>query len=154
MILGICPARCGVLSGARFFKMGVCLSVTFLIVDLWQYYVCCICPGATLCTLVMVPYLCQSVSHAAFWWHIGILMRLLAAETRSTAGLLFPSRYLCGTILLTLYSMLWNWRVLRDWQMFFFDLSCSPLCLLLFYLSLFTFYVLVLWGWGLRTDRV
>ena len=32
--------------------------------------------------------------------------------------------------------------------------SLSLLCLLLFSLSLSSFYGLVLWGWGLRTDRV
>ena len=33
--------------------------------------------------------------------------------------------------------------------------SCSlPFCLLLFYLSLPSFFRLVLWFWGLRTDRV
>ena len=30
----------------------------------------------------------------------GILMRLFAAEPRSTSGLVFPSQCLCGTILL------------------------------------------------------
>ena len=33
--------------------------------------------------------------------------------------------------------------------------SCTlTFCLLLFYLSLISFYGLVLWGWGLRTDRM
>ena len=36
-----------------------------------------------------------------------ILIRLLAAEPRSTAGPLFLSQYPCRTILLTLYSMVW-----------------------------------------------
>ena len=44
--------------------------------------------------------------------HQHILMRLLAAESRRTAGLLFHSHYLCGTTLLILHSMVWNWRVL------------------------------------------
>ena len=39
---------------------------------------------------------------------IGILMRPLAAEPRRTAGLLFHSRCLSGTILLTPYSMVWD----------------------------------------------
>ena len=41
-------------------------------------------------TLLMVLYLdrlCQRGLHAVLWSHIGILMRLLAAEPRSTAGL-------------------------------------------------------------------
>ena len=47
-------------------------------------------PGVTQCGLHAVP-----------WSHIGILMRRLAAEPRSSAGLLFTSGCLFGTILLT-----------------------------------------------------
>ena len=32
----------------------------------------------------------------------------IAAEPRSIAGLLFPCQYLCGTILMTPYSMVWD----------------------------------------------
>ena len=39
---------------------------------------------------------------AVLWSHIGKLMRLLAAEPLSTAGFLFPSQWLCWTILLTI----------------------------------------------------
>ena len=43
------------------------------------------------------------------WLHIGTLMRLLAAESRRT-------------ILVTPYSMVWDWRVSRAIQMrFYFD---------------------------------
>ena len=62
----------------------------------------------------MVLYLdrkCQL--HAALWSHIGTLMHRLAAEPCSTAGLLFASRCPSGTILLTPYSMVWDWRVSR-----------------------------------------
>ena len=38
---------------------------------------------------------------------LGFQMRLLAAEPRGTAGLLFRCQYLCGTILV----MVWDWRV-------------------------------------------
>ena len=77
-------------SGARFLT-GVCLSVTLLIVDLWQYFVCCIRSGATRCTLLMVLYLdrmWQCGLHAVNWSHIGILIRRFAAEPRSTSGLI------------------------------------------------------------------
>ena len=47
------------------------------------------------------------------------LMHRLAAEHRSTAILLFPSRYPSGTILLSPYSMVWDWRVSRARPMFF-----------------------------------
>ena len=92
------------------------MSVTFLIVDPWQSYVCFIRSGVIRCTLLMVLYLdriCQRGLHAVLWSHIGTLMHRLAAEPCSTAGLLFPSRCPSGTILLTPYSMVWDWRVSR-----------------------------------------
>ena len=51
--------------------------------------------------------------HSVLWSHIGALMHRLAAEPCSTAGPLFHSRCLSGTILLTAYSMVWNWLVSR-----------------------------------------
>ena len=48
-------------------------------------------------------------------------MRLPAAEPRSKVRLLFPSQYLSGTIWLTPYSMLWDWRVSRTGQCLFVD---------------------------------
>ena len=47
------------------------------------------------------------------WSHIGTLIHRLVAEPCSTAGLLFPSQCPSGTILLTPYSMVWDWRVSR-----------------------------------------
>ena len=83
------------------------------------------------------------------------LMRLLAAELHSTAGLLFSSPCLSGMIMMTLCSMVWDWRVSRAGHCLFIGLAALfLLCLLLFSLSLLSFNVLVLWGWGLRTDRV
>ena len=63
--------------------------------------------GAYLCRM------CQCGLHAVLWSHIGILLRRLAAEHCISAGLLFPSQCPCGTILLILYSMVCDWRVLR-----------------------------------------
>ena len=106
----------------------------------------------------MVLYLsrtCPCVLHAVLWSHIGTPMRLLTVEPRSTSGLLFTCQYLCGTIMMTPYSIMWDWRVSRAGPKPFYWPSCSlPLCLLLFSLYLLSFYGLVLWGWGLRTDRV
>ena len=99
-----------------------------------------------------VPYVPVRVARGALWSHIGTLMRLLAAEPRSIAGLFFSFQYLCGTILVTPYSMVWNWLVSRAVPMPFHWPSCSlPSCLLLFSISLLSFYRLVLWGLGLRT---
>ena len=107
----------------------------------------------------MVLYLdrmCQCGLHAVLWSHIGTFMHRLAAEPRSTAGLLFP--FLCpsGPVLLTPYSMVWNWRVQEQDQCFFIGLSCSihTIVFYSFSRSLLSVYRLVLWGWGLRTDRV
>ena len=108
-------------SGARFLT-GVCLSVTLLIIDPWQSCVCFIRSGITRCTLLMVLYLdhiCQCRLHAVLWSYIGTLIHRLAAEPRSTSGLLFSSRCPSGTILLTPYSMVWDWRVLRAGAMLF-----------------------------------
>ena len=82
-------------------------------------------------------------------------MHLPAAEPHSTTGFLFQSQYLSGTIWLTPYSMVWDWRVSREGPMPFHWPSCSLLfCLQLFCLSLFFLCRLVVWGWGLWTDRV
>ena len=60
----------------------------------------------------------------------------------------FISRqYLCGMILMSPYSMVWDWRVSRGGPMPFYWLSCSlPILLLLFSVSLLKFYVLVSWA--------
>ena len=52
-----------------------------------------------------VPYVPVGVTRCALVTHRYIHMRLLAAEPRSAAGLVFPSQYLCGQIMLTLFSM-------------------------------------------------
>ena len=57
--------------------------------------------------------MCQRGLHAVLWSHICTLMHRLAAEPCSTAGLLFPFRCPFGTILLTPFSMVWDWRVSR-----------------------------------------
>ena len=138
MLSGFCPARFVVRStvwcsaaDAHLKLLDVqsvvpVLSMSLLIVDPWQYCVCCIRSGAALCTLLMV---CSS-------WTVGASsgykrcsgrtsVHLIAAEPRSTAGPVFPSRCPSGTILLALYSMVWDWRVSRAEPMFFISLSCS-----------------------------
>ena len=107
----------------------------------------------------MVLYLdrmCQQGLYAVLWWHIGTLMHRLPAEPCSTARLLFTSRCPSGTILLIPYSMVWDWRVSRAGPMLFIGLSYSipTIVFYSFSLSLLSVYRLVLWGWGLWTDRV
>ena len=85
-----------------------------------------------------------------------ILIRRLAAKPPRTAGLLFPSRCPSGTILLTQYSMVWDYRGSRAGRSFFIGLSWSIPTMVFYYfsLSLLSVYWLVLWGLGLRTDMV
>ena len=131
---------------------------SFSFVDLWQCCVCCTRSGVTQSTHFVALYLylmCQSGLHAVLWSYIDILLCLPTAEPRSTTGLLFASQSLSGMIWLTPYLMVWDWRVSRAGPMPFCWHSCSLLfCFQLFSLSLLFLYRLVVWGWGLRTDRV
>ena len=124
------------------------MSVTFLIVDPLQSCVCLIRSDVARFTLLMVLYL-ERTLHAVLWSHSGTLLHRLAAEPCSTAGLLFPSRCPSGTILLTPYSMVWDWRVSRPGPMLLY----WPKLLYPYYSLLFV-YRSVLWGFGLWTDRV
>ena len=84
-------------------------------------------------------------------------MHRLAAEPCSTAGLLFLSRCPPGPILLTPYSMVWDWWVSRAGSMLLYwpKLLYPYYSLLLFFpFSLLSVCRLALWGWGLQTDRV
>ena len=135
-----------------------CLTVIFPIVDLWQCCVCCTRSGVTQCTHFVALYLClmcqSGVTRDALIAH-RYTYAPPAAEPLSTAGLLFPSQSLSGMIWLTPYSMVWDWRVSRAGLMPFCRPSCSLLfCLQLFSLSLLFLYKFVVYGWGLRTDRV
>ena len=107
----------------------------------------------------MVLYLdrmCQRGLHAVLWSHIGTLMHRLAAEPYSTAGLLFPSRCPSGTILVTPYSMVWDWRVSRAGPMLlYWPKLLYPYYSLQLFFPFSSFCLrLILWGCGLRTDRV
>ena len=54
---------------------------------------------------------------------------------------LFPSQFVSRTILLTLYSSVWDWRVSRASQLPFHWPSCSPnFCIIPFSLSLLYLY--------------
>ena len=99
------------------------LLLLLLIVDPWQSCVCFIRPVVTRSSLLMALYLdctCQCLLRAMLWSHIGTLMHGPAAEPGSTAGFLFPSECPSGTILLTPYSMVWDWRVSRAGPMLFY----------------------------------
>ena len=97
------------------------------------------------CTLfdgvLPVPNVPVRITHGALA-AIGTLMRLLTAEPRSTATLLFLSQYLIGTILLIMYSMLEDWQVLCSGQCLYFPQRLALILVLL--LSLLSFDGLVL----------
>ena len=102
-------------------------------------------PRVTRCTILMVLYLdvCASA--------------LPRCRTMQYSRTLFPSRCPSGTILLTAYSMVWNCQVSRAGPMLLYGLMLLyPYYshLYSFSLSLLSVYRLVLWGWGLLTDRV
>ena len=90
------------------------------------------------------------VTHCALVTH-QYTMLLFGAGPCSTVRFLFHCQYLCGTILPSLYLMVWDWQVSRVGPIPFTWHSCS---LLLVSLSLLSFYGLVLWGWDLQNDRV
>ena len=73
------------------------------------------------CIMMLPLYgaLRQCLLHAVPRSHIGMLMRLLAAERRSTAGLLFISLCFCETILQTKNSAVWDWQLLRAGPLLF-----------------------------------
>ena len=94
------------------------MRVIFHVVDLWQCNVCCGRSGVTRCTLFMVRDLCcmcQCGLHSVLWWHIGILMCLLAAVYVAVPEDFNSQLSICRMILLTQYSMVWDWRVLIAW---------------------------------------
>ena len=91
------------------------------------------------------PYVPVRVARGALVAH-----RYTYARPRCrTAGLLFSSRCPAGTILLTAYSMVWDWRDKEHSQCFFIGLSCSipNMVFYSFSLSLLSVYRLVLWDW-------
>ena len=79
----------------------------------------------TRCTLLMMlyldhgPYVPVRVTRGALVAH-RYTYAPPCAELRSTAALFFPSRCSTGTILLTQYSMVWDWRVSRAGPMLFY----------------------------------
>ena len=91
--------------------------------------------------------------HAMLWSHIGILIHIFAAEHRSTAGPLLPSQCSCGMILLTLYSMVWDWRVSTIGTMvFFWHKQLDPF----FYSNIFSFhlFLFMVFHWGAEVFRL
>ena len=96
------------------------MSVTLLIIDLLQFFVCCIRSGGTRCTHLMMRYL-DRMCQCGYTRCLGrTSVYLCVAEPRRSEGLLFPSQCPSGMILLTPCSMVWDWRVSRAGPMVFY----------------------------------
>ena len=106
--------------------LGVCLSVTLLIVDLLQFFVFCRRSGVTRCTRLMMRYqdrICASAGNTRVPWSlIGTLMRHLAAEPRRPHDVCFPLNVpLEGSCWpRVLWCGQWALRVLRAGIMLFY----------------------------------
>ena len=89
---------------------------------------------------------CQCGLLAVLCLHISTLMRRLDAEPRSTTGHLFSSQCPSGTILLTPYSILWDWLVSRAGPMLSYwpKVLCPIIVFFYFFLSLLSVYRLLL----------
>ena len=91
--------------------------------------------------------MCRRVLLVVLWLLIGTRSRLLVVGLLSITEALCPSLCLFGTILVTLCLMVWDWRVSRKRRSALSLLSPAVL-------SFSSFHGLVVWGWGLWTDRV
>ena len=116
-------------SGARFITRGVfeCdLSHHRSVAVLCMLYKIRCNPVHLLNGALPGPYVQKCGLYAVLWSHIGTLMHHFAAEPCSISGLLSPSRCPSGTILLTPYSMVWDWRVSRAWPMLYWPKLFYP----------------------------
>ena len=97
--------------------------------------------------------MCQFGLRKLLWSHIDILLRIFAGEPRSTAGLFLTDTFtepksirLCGTILPTLDSMVWDWLVSKAVPMFLLALA---VCFLFdCYCFHFIFFLSIGWHYG------
>ena len=103
--------------------------------------------------LLVLCRMCQSGLHVELRSHIGILMRLLAVEPRSTGGFLFPC--ISVSLLNDLGNPVFDGVILAGFEgranAYWPKLLTLFFCLLLFTLSLLSFYGLVLWDRGLQS---
>ena len=133
------------------------MSVTVHIVDLWQYYVCSIRSGVTrypLSGALPVPYVPVRVTRGAVMAHRYTYASPRCRTTQYRRTFVLLSESLWNDLVDPLFDGV-GISVFASRPMYFYWPSCSlTFCLLLFSLSLLSFYRLVLWGWGSRTDRV
>ena len=113
-------------------------------------------PMHTLCDALRVPYVPVRVTCGALIAHRYTYAppRCRTWQYRST---FIPLSISLWNDLVDPYSMVWDWRVSRAGTNAFFVGLVAPSFFVFNYfpfLALFFLYWLVVWGWGLRTDRV
>ena len=112
-------------------------------------------PMHTLYGALPVPYY-QCGLHVVLWSHIGILMHLIAAEPRSTSRTFIPiSVSLWNDLADQVCDVVRLAGIKSKANVFFMCIGCSQhICLFLLSHSILSFYEFLLWGWGLRVDKV
>ena len=141
-------------SGAQFLTLGVfeCdIALRRSVVVLCMLYKIRCNPTHPLNDALTSPYVPVRVTRGALVAH-RYTYEPPSCRTSQYRMRLFPSQCPSGTILLTPYSMVWDWRVSRARPMLFIGLSCSIPTMVFYYftLSLLSVYRWVLWGWGFR----
>ena len=97
--------------------------------------------------VLYLDHMCQCGLHAELRSHVGTLMHRLAVEPRSIAGLLFPSRCSCATILLGRIRWCGTGGFQEQGQCFFIGQSCSIPTIIF---SNFPFVIFLSKGWYCR----
>ena len=134
--------------------------MTFLIVDPWQSCVCFIRSGVTRCTLLMVLYLDRMCHSAGYTRCFGRTSVHLCTASLPNLAVQQDFYSLLGVPLERSCEPRIQWCGTGGFQelgqCFCIGLSCSipTIVFYSFSLSLLSVYMLILWGWGLRTDRV
>ena len=147
-----------VVSGASFLTRGVfdCdLAHRRSVAVLCMLYKIRCSPMHPLCGALPVPYVPVLVTRGPVIAHRFTYAPPRCRTSQYRRTFIPLSASLWNDHIVTPCSMVWDWRVSRAGPMPFYGPCCSlTFCLLLFSLSLLSFCGLVLWGWGLRTDRV
>ena len=98
--------------------------------------------------------LCASPGNTRFFDRTSVYFCASTLQNLADRKTFIPHSVSLRNDLVDPYLMVWDWRVSRAGPRPFCWPSCSLLfCLQLFFLSHLFLYRLVVWGWGLRTDR-
>ena len=128
------------------FQLVACLTVIFSIVDLWQCCVCCTRSGVTRCIHFVALYLCLCASLGYTWYFdpISVYFRTFISLSVS----------LCNDLVDPVFDGVGLAGFKSRSNAFLLAQQLLLFCLHMFSLSLFFLYRLVVWVWGLWTNRV